>query len=80
MQIPVTHDRRQFMVFLGPNGRTTSIRVLRYGKWRSYWAIWSTFGMRPIDRIVAAHAIRQAAWAFPTYPRMTAHKLPDATP
>jgi hypothetical protein len=56
-RISVRRGGRDFLVFLGTDGRVTSIRVRRAGKWLGYWQSWTPRPMRPCERAVAALAI-----------------------
>jgi hypothetical protein len=56
-QVPVRRGDRDFLVFLGPDGRVTSIRVLKRATWRGYWQSWSGRPMRRCDQAVAALAL-----------------------
>ena len=55
--VPVSRGGRDFLVFVGTDGRVTSIRVLRAGKWRGYWQSWNPRPMRPCDKAVAELAL-----------------------
>ena len=55
-RVPVRRGDRDFLVFLGPDGRVTSIRVLKGATWRGYWQSWSG-PMRRCDQAVAALAL-----------------------